>query len=231
METFDFLKWAKTIFWIMLAGAFGIVSQMQAVGGVDGFQLSDIDWTAAGMGLFLWGAIRSSIGWANASRPDWAPFKKLLSLAVIVALGASLAACGTLRPALGDHSGTEVTFRENTAAGDDTEIRIKATGEAAQTAGVRYTGQTLGPDETPWSLDVSGNQQVTSPQAQVLAQGIASAIEQTPGTLSDLAGQLSGLVALPGLGGGDMPGAPSIVRPIIQSILEGFFQRIGLPVP
>lgn len=232
MEKFDAVKYFKTIFWVVLACAIGVGTQIAAVSGPDGFQLSDVDWTPLGMGAFLWGAIRSTIGWANANRPEFAPLKKVLSIMLVAGLAFALAACGTLRPALGDHSATEVTFKERTQLGDDTEIKIRATGEAAQTAGVKYKGQTENADQEPWSLEVAGNQQVTSPQARDITAGIGSAIQQTPGTLTELAGQLASFASIPGLGGGSGEGpAPSILRPFFETMLGSFFSRLGLPVP
>ncbi len=234
-KDFDALKWFKRIFWVIVAGSLGIATQINQVAGDDGFQMTDIDWTSAGILMFVWGASRATVGWMNANRPPWAVGKKLLTLALICGLGASLAACGTFRPALGDHSATQVLFDEHTAAGDKTRIEIKATGEAAQTAGVKYQGQTTSPDETPWSLTVSGDQSVTSPQAQVIAQGIGSAIEQTPSTISGLAAQIAGLMAVPGLTGGPQESGGGlgglIVRPIIERMIEGFLSRASPLTP
>lgn len=234
-KDFDALKWFKRIFWVMLACAVGVGTQIEVVGGPDGFQLTDIDWTPLGLGGFLYGAARATVGWMNANRPPWAVAKKLLTLAMICGLGASLAACGTFRPALGDHSATHVLFDEHTAAGDKTRIEIKATGEAAQTAGVQYQGATASSDETPWSLTVSGDQSVTSPQAQVIAQGIGAAIEQTPSTISGLAAQIAGLMAVPGLTGGPQESGGGlgglIIRPIIERMIEGFLSRASPLTP
>ncbi len=229
MEQFDALKFFKRVFWVVLAGGVGIATQIEAVGGADGFQLSDVDWTTGGMLMFVYGAIRAAVGWANANRPDWAVGKKVLTALLCSGLCLSLAACGTFRPALGDHSATQVLFDEHTAAGDRTRIEIKATGEAAQTAGVQYQGATGSPDETPWSLTVSGDQSVTSPQAQVIAAGIGSAIEQTPSTIEGLAGQLASLMSIPGLGGGTAGNdsvQASILRPLIQVVIDRFFNRV-----
>lgn len=231
METFDWLKFSKTIFWVVVAGSVGIATQIEQVAGDDGLQLSDIDWTSAGLLTFGWGVARSAVGWWNASRPPWAVGRKVLGFALVCGLAASMSACGTLRPALGDHSATVVSFNEKTAAGDHTRINIKATGEAAQTAGVNYTGQTMSEGETPWSLSVHGDQTVTSPQAQVLAQGIASAIEQTPATIGGLAHQIATLATLPGITATSADGGmgASIIRPIIQHLIEQFLMRGAAP--
>lgn len=131
---------------------------------------------------------------------------------------------GWIRPAAGDHSSATLVFDEESAAGDSLRIEYKVTGEATQTAGVQYRGE----GSEPWELSVLGDGLVTSPQAEAVAAGYASLLEQTPATIEALAGQIGAIMALPEPEGG---GGGNWKRTLVRWAMERFFGGGGGMVP
>lgn len=242
-EPFDIMKWSKTIFWIVLAGAVGIVSQMQAVGGEDGFQASDIDFSSGAMALFIWGAIRSSVGFWNQQRPDYAAFKKVLLFLIVCGLSLSLSGCLSLYPAGGDHSRVQSKLHEKIGVDGSSELTITNNihGEAASERTVNYVGPTeaVAPDGSkyvaaPWQLTDGIVGEVTSPQSVIVAQGQADFLRKIPDSIDGLIKQLDVVEAMVG-GGATGPAGGVAARPIVDVLksllLQRFLGAVGLAPP
>lgn len=73
MEKFDPTKFGKTVFWVVCAAAVGIATQLDTIGG-----FGAVEWTTAGVVAFVYGVLRSALGWARQTDgfPEW--LKKVL---------------------------------------------------------------------------------------------------------------------------------------------------------
>lgn len=157
----------------------------------------------------------------------------LKSLIFLTGVGVLASGCGTLAGAVtpfgngfAQPSKATVTFEEKTAAGDVTKIKSSAQGEASTKMGVQYTGATTKGEDvvTPWILSVMGDNNATSPQSLVAAQGYAKLLEETPSTIAGLADQIGAISAIadPATGG---PVADSIKQTLIKFVIQRFTDR------
>lgn len=213
---FDSLKFFRRVAWVVVAAGVGVATVAQDVD----WQNVDLTWVA--LAPIVWGAIRAGAGWYVKKTGSSAGFWKLLVIPIVFSFAlsgcAGFGGTGLWRPAVGDHSATKIEFTEKLADGSETEISFTASGEAAATAGINYTGEAA-EGTTPWALSVAGDTSVTSPQASTVATGYATMLTKLPDTIAGLAEQIAIAQQLPV---GDGAGGESIRAMIVRLLIERF---------
>lgn len=181
MSNFDWQKFFKRVFWVIIAGAAGIMTQVAAVGGEDGFDFGDVEWTPAFGLMFLWGAVRAGIGWWNANRPPFAAGKNILLIPLLFSIG--LTGCvSTPWSANPLKTRALMEVKEVTPDGGKFGLLVKDDGDGTFSNGFLYEAETVNPDGSidRWKMTLNKNHEISSPALTSSFETFNTAVAQIP---------------------------------------------------